>query len=97
VGSTIAGIVVSLLTVTKGLSVAIVTGGFYAFYRLFEDYLLVPRIMNRTVRIQPGLTIIATSIGATLWGLLGALVAILIAAGVRLVLEEVVLQATDRL
>jgi predicted PurR-regulated permease PerM len=76
VGSTIAGIVVSLLALTKSLSVAIATGGFYAFYRLFEDYLLVPRVMNRTVGIQPGLTTIATSIGATLWRLFGALVAI---------------------
>ena len=97
VGSTLAGIVVSLVALTKGLPVAIATGGFYAFYRLFEDYLLVPRVMNRTVRISPGLTIIATLIGATLWGLLGALVAIPIAAGVRLVLEEVVFPATDRL
>ncbi len=97
VGSTVAGIVVSLVALTKGLPVAIATGGFYAFYRLFEDYLLVPRVMNRTVRISPGLTIIATLIGATLWGLLGALVAIPIAAGVRLMLEEVVFPATDRL
>ncbi len=97
VGSTVAGIVVSLVALTKGLPVAIATGGFYAFYRLFEDYLLVPRVMNRTVRISPGLTIIATLIGATLWGLLGALVAIPIAAGVRLVLEEVVFPAIDRL
>jgi len=97
VGSTVAGIVVSLVALTKGLPVAIATGGFYAFYRLFEDYLLVPRVMNRTVRISPGLTIIATLIGATLWGLLGALVAIPIAAGVRLVLEEVAFPAIDRL
>ena len=39
----------------------------------------------------------ATLLGAALWGLLGALVAIPIAAGMRLVLEEVVFPATDRL
>ena len=97
VGSTLAGVVVSLVALTKGLPIALATGGFYAFYRLFEDYLLVPRVMNRTVRISPGLTIIATLLGAALWGLIGALVAIPIAAGVRLVLEEVVFPATDRL
>jgi predicted PurR-regulated permease PerM len=97
VGSTVGGIVVSLVALTKGLPVAIATGGFYTFYRLFEDYLLVPRVMNRTVRISPGLTIMATLLGAALWGLLGALVAIPIAAGMRLVLEEVVFPATDRL
>ena len=97
VGSTIGGIVVSLVALTKGLPVAIATAGFYIFYRLFEDYLLVPRVMNRTVRISPGLTIMATLLGAALWGLIGALVAIPIAAGVRLVLDEVVFPATDRL
>ena len=97
VGSTVGGIVVSLVALTKGLPVAIATAGFYVFYRLFEDYLLVPRVMNRTVQISPGLTIMATLLGAALWGLLGALVAIPIAAGVRLVLEEVVFPATDRL
>ena len=84
------------IALSRGLPVALATAGFYVFYRLFEDYLLVPRVMNRTVRISPGLTIMATLVGAALWGLLGALVAIPIAAGVRLVLEEVVL-ATDRL
>ncbi len=97
VGSTIAGVVVSLVALSKGLSIAIATGAFYVGYRLFEDYLLVPRVMNRTVRISPGLTIIATLLGAELWGLIGALVAIPIAAAMRLVLEEVVFPATDRL
>ena len=97
VGSTVAGVAVSLAALSRGLPVALATAGFYVFYRLFEDYLLVPRVMNRTVRISPGLTIMATLVGAALWGLLGALVAIPIAAGVRLVLEEVVFPATDRL
>ena len=97
VGSTIAGIVVSLVALSKGLPIAIATGAFYIGYRLFEDYLLVPRVMNRTVRISPGLTIMATLLGAGLWGLIGALVAIPIAAAVRLVVEEVVFPATERL
>lgn len=68
VGSTLAGIIVSLVAPYEGLPVAVATGGFYVFYGLFEDYLLVPRVMNRTVRLSPGLTIIATLIGAALWG-----------------------------
>jgi predicted PurR-regulated permease PerM len=97
VGSTLAGVAVSLVALSRGLTVALATAGFYIFYRLFEDYLLVPRVMNRTVRISPGLTIMATLLGAALWGLVGALVAIPIAAGVRLVLEEVAFPAADRL
>jgi predicted PurR-regulated permease PerM len=90
VGSTIAGVVVSLVALTKGLPVAIATAGFYVLYRFLEDYLLNPRVMKHTVRVSPGLTIIASLIGASLLGLIGALVAIPVAATVHLLVEEVV-------
>jgi len=90
VGSTVAGIIVSLVALTKGLPVGIATGAFYITYRFLEDYLLNPRVMKHTVKVSPGLTIIATLIGASLLGLVGALIAIPIAATVHLLLEEVV-------
>jgi predicted PurR-regulated permease PerM len=89
VGSTIAGVVVSLVALTKGLPIGIATAGFYVAYRFLEDYLLNPRVMKHTVKVTPGLTIIATLIGGTLLGLIGALVAIPIAATIHLLLEEV--------
>ena len=89
VGSTIAGIIVSLVALTKGLPVAIATAGFYVVYRYLEDYLLNPRVMKHTVKVTPGLTIIATLIGGTLLGLIGALIAIPVAATIHLLLEEV--------
>jgi predicted PurR-regulated permease PerM len=91
VGSTIAGVVVSLVALTKGLPIAVATAGFYIFYRFLEDYLLNPRIMKHTVKISPGLTIIATLIGGSLLGLIGALIAIPVAATIHLLLEEVAL------
>jgi predicted PurR-regulated permease PerM len=89
VGSTIAGVVVSAVALTKGLPIAIATAAFYIIYRFLEDYLLNPRVMKHTVRISPGLTIIATLIGGSLLGLIGALVAIPVAATIHLLLEEV--------
>lgn len=91
VGSTVAGAVVTVVSLVKGLPVAVGTLGFYIFYRFFEDYLLTPRVMRHTVAVSPGLTIVATLIGVTLFGLIGALVAIPAAAAVRLILDEVVL------
>jgi len=96
VGSTVGGFVASLVALTKGLPVAIGTACFYIAYRLFEDYVLTPRVMRHTVRISPGLTIIATLIGASLLGLLGALVAIPAAATTQLILAEVTLPRLDR-
>jgi predicted PurR-regulated permease PerM len=96
VGSTIAGVIVSLAALTVSLPVAIATLAFYIAYRFFEDYLLTPRVMRHTVRISPGITIVAVLAGGVLLGLLGALIAIPLAAGIQLVLEEVTFPALDR-
>jgi len=61
-----------------------------------EDYLLVPRIMGRTVQVPAAVTVVAVLIGATLLGLVGALVAIPAAAPIRLVLQEVTFRRMDR-
>ena len=96
VGSTIAGIVVSLVALTKGLPIAIATATFYIVYRFLEDYLLSPRVMKHTVKVSPGLTIIATLIGGALLGLIGALVAIPVAATARLLIDEVAIPRQNR-
>jgi predicted PurR-regulated permease PerM len=89
VGSTVAGLVVTLVALSKGIPIGVATGIFYVVYRFAEDYLLNPRVMKHTVKVSPGLTIIATLIGGTLLGLIGALVAIPAAATIQLLLEEV--------
>lgn len=96
VGSTIAGFIVSAVALTVSVPVAIATLAFYVGYRFFEDYLLTPRVMRHTVRISPGLTIIATLIGGVLMGLIGALIAIPVAAGIHLVLEEVTFPSLEK-
>ncbi len=45
--------------------------------------------MKHTVKVTPGLTIIATLIGGSLLGIIGALIAVPIAATVQLLLQEV--------
>ena len=90
VGSTIAGVIVSLVALSKGLPIGIATACFYIAYRFLEDYLLNPRVMKHTVKVTPGLTIIATLIGGSLLGIIGALLAVPIAATIQLLLQEVV-------
>ena len=50
IGSTVGGAVVSAVALTVSLPVAIATLAFYIGYRLFEDYLLTPRIMGGAVK-----------------------------------------------
>ena len=88
VGSTIGGIIVALIALTNSLPTAIATAGFYTMFRFLEDYLLTPKIMARTVQVPGLMTVIATLIGGTLLGIIGALIAIPVAAAIKLVLEE---------
>ncbi len=89
VGSTIAGAIVTLVALSVSIPIGIATLAFYIVYRYLEDYLLNPRVMKHTVKVTPGLTIIATLIGGALLGLIGALVAIPVAATIHLLLDEV--------
>lgn len=95
VGSTVAGFVVSLVALTVSFPVALATAGFYTAYRLAEDYLLVPRIMSARVEVPAVVALVAVLIGGSLLGVLGALIAIPVAASLRLVLEEVTFPRQD--
>jgi predicted PurR-regulated permease PerM len=95
VGSTIAGVFVSLVALSVSLPTAIATGAFYVAYRFIEDYLLVPRVMRQAVNVSPVVTVLAVIIGGALLGIIGALVARPIAAGIKLVLEQSVFPRLD--
>jgi predicted PurR-regulated permease PerM len=89
IGSTIGGVVVSLVALTVSPAIAIATAVFYFVYRFLEDYLLTPRIMARTVAVPGLVTVVATILGGALLGLVGALVAIPVAAAIKLLYEEI--------
>ena len=95
IGSTIGGAVVTLVALSVSVPIAIATLGFYIAYRLAEDYLLVPRVMGRTVRVPGVVSVVAVLVGGTLMGIVGALVAIPAAAALRLLLEEVAFHRLD--
>ncbi|HUB69896.1 MAG TPA: AI-2E family transporter [Acidimicrobiales bacterium] len=95
VGSTVAGVIVSLVAISVSLPVAVATAAFYVIYRVVEDYMLVPRVMRHTVNVSPVVTVLAVLMGAALLGIIGALVAIPVAAGIKLVLEQSVFPRLD--
>jgi predicted PurR-regulated permease PerM len=96
VGSTIGGAIVALVALDKGVTILIATAAFYIVYRFIEDHLLNPLVFRRTVQVSAGLSIVATLIGGALLGILGALVAIPIAATIQVVLEKVTFPSLDR-
>lgn len=95
VGSTIAGVVVALVALTVSLPICLGTIGFFVLYRLGEDYLLVPRIIGRAVEVPALVTVVAVLVGAALLGVIGALVAIPIAAALLLLAREILFPRLD--
>ena len=96
VGSTIGGLIVSLVALTVSVPLAIATAIFYLLYRFLEDYLLAPRVMARTVAVPGLVTVIATIVGGALLGIIGALVAIPIAAALKLILDQVAAPSLEK-
>ncbi|MEU9387109.1 AI-2E family transporter [Streptomyces sp. NPDC048279] len=96
VGSTPAGIVVSLAALSVPLPVAIATGVFHVTFRGAEDYLIVPRALQFTVDVHPLVTVVAVLVGGALLGTIGALVPIPAAVAVGLVPDEYVFPRKER-
>ncbi|HEX6956212.1 MAG TPA: AI-2E family transporter [Agromyces sp.] len=59
-------------------------------YMQVEAYVLTPRVMGKAVQVPGTIVLISALAGGTLLGLLGALVAIPISAGILLILREIV-------
>ncbi|MCW2867252.1 MAG: family transporter [Marmoricola sp.] len=90
VGTLVGGVTITLVALAAGgWVVALVALGYYVAYHVFEAYVLAPRIMHRAVDVPPVITIIAVLAGGALMGVLGALVAIPVAAGLSLIYDQV--------
>jgi predicted PurR-regulated permease PerM len=67
---------------------------FFVAYQQIENYLIAPRIMRGPVQLSAAAVLLAGLIGAAAMGLIGALMAIPIAAAIKVLLSER-LQARD--
>ena len=96
IGATIAAVVVSLVGFTESVTVGLVCIAFYVAYQQFENYVVYPRVMRRAVDVPAPLTVVAVLLGGALLGVVGALLAIPIAAALLLVLRQVAIPRMDR-
>ena len=96
VGSAVAGILVALAAFSVSVPIGVATVGFFIAYKFVEDYVLSPRVFGKVLRLPALVTVVAILIGAALLGLVGALVALPIAAGLTLLVQEVLFPRLDR-
>jgi predicted PurR-regulated permease PerM len=88
VGATLGAIFVALATLTVSFPAAtIVWVVFIIVWQRFEDYVVQPLVYRRALRVNPIVTIVSVLAGATLLGILGALLAIPTAAAIQIVLR----------
>lgn len=97
IGAILGAVIVALVAVAQDPTLALVVVIYYVVYQQIENYVIVPRIMARTVSVPGAVTVTSVLVGGTLLGVLGALVAIPIAAGMLLLYEEVVVPRQSQL
>jgi predicted PurR-regulated permease PerM len=89
VGATLGAIVVGIVTVFADFPTAtIVWAIFSVVYQQVENTLIQPQIQRRAVDVHPFIVLVSVLFGATLLGVIGALVAIPIAASVQIAIRE---------
>jgi predicted PurR-regulated permease PerM len=98
VGTITGSIVITLSCLLfDGPLTAIAAGIYYLIYMQIEAYVLNPNIMNRAVKVPGVVVVIAALAGGTLLGILGALIAIPVAAAVLLIVNQVVIPRQNEL
>jgi predicted PurR-regulated permease PerM len=91
VGATIAAVIIGIVTVFNDFPADTIVWIVWAIaYQQIENNLIQPQIQRRTVKVHPFITIVAVLFGSTLLGVLGAIVAIPIAASIQILLREYV-------
>jgi predicted PurR-regulated permease PerM len=84
-------VLIGLVTVFDDFPTVTIIWAVWAIaYQQFENHVIQPQVQKRTVNVHPFITIVSVLFGATLLGVLGALVAIPIAASIQILLREYV-------
>ncbi len=96
---TISGAVLITLSVWlfEGSPAVFIVAGWYLFYMQVEAYALSPIIMRRAVKVPGVVVVVAALAGGTLLGILGALIAIPVAASILLIIKQVIVPRQNEL
>jgi predicted PurR-regulated permease PerM len=83
-GAVVCVIVALFSSVGDGIAVAV----YFIVYQRVENYLILPRVMTKAIDLSAPAVIITLLIGSSLAGLAGALIALPIAAALKVVVRE---------
>lgn len=89
IGPVISGSAAVIITFVDSPIKALYVIILFVLVQLAENNFLVPQVMKKSVGLSPVFTIISLIIGAKLFGILGAILAIPVAAALSVVVEEI--------
>ena len=89
IGATLGAVIVTAIGFATDPSIGLYCLIFYIAYQQFENYFIYPKVMSRSVDLPGSLIVIAALVGASLLGVVGALLAIPTAAAITLLVKEV--------
>lgn len=89
VGPITGAVIVSLVALSASPTTALIAAIYYAIYLQVEAYLVSPRIMRKAVDVPGAVVVVGALAGGALLGVLGALVAIPVAASIILIIRQV--------
>jgi predicted PurR-regulated permease PerM len=95
IGATLGAVIVSAIAFATDVKTGIACVVFYVIYQQFENYVVYPRVMSKSVDLPGAVIVIAALVGTALLGVVGALLAIPVAAAILLVMREVVVKQQD--
>ena len=96
IGTVLTTVVMTVLALFVSPAAALIVLIAMLVYMQVEAYVLTPRVMSKAVQVPGSIVLIAALTGGTLAGLPGALVAIPVAAGILLIIKEVVIPQKAR-
>ena len=89
IGATIGAFIVALVTLFSDFPTATIVWVIFAIaYQQFENYVVQPRIQSRAVELDPFVIVVAAIFGGFLLGVIGALLAIPVAAALQIGVRE---------
>jgi predicted PurR-regulated permease PerM len=89
VGATLGAVLVAIVTLFVNFPVALIVWVIYSIaYQQIENYVIQPQIQKRAVSVEPFVVLVAVLFGATLFGIIGALLAIPAAASIQIAIRE---------
>lgn len=89
IGATLGAIVVSAIGFATDVNIGIACVIFYVIYQQLENYVIYPRVMQRSFDLPGWAIVVAALVGAALLGVVGTLMAVPTAAAISMVVKEV--------